>query len=109
MRTVESIQDIQDMARGAVLLGTGGGGDPYIGELFLLAQLKRGRMAHVVDASDPERNQRIQLETGAPPADKIAGADDEAADAFQYLHEVRGGGGQRAGGLQLAGTLLGGA
>ena len=52
MRTVDSIQDIQDMARGAVLLGTGGGGDPYIGELFLLAQLKRGRMAHVVDAGE---------------------------------------------------------
>ena len=50
MRTVKTIEDIQDMARGAVLLGTGGGGDPYVGELFLQAQLKRGRFATIIDA-----------------------------------------------------------
>ena len=32
----------QDLARGAVLLGTGGGGDPHVGELFLRRQLQRG-------------------------------------------------------------------
>jgi DUF917 family protein len=40
--------DIRDIARGAVLLGTGGGGDPYIGELFLQAQLEQGRRPHVI-------------------------------------------------------------
>jgi uncharacterized protein len=40
--------DIKDVARGAVLLGTGGGGDPYIGELFLQAQLEQGRSPHVI-------------------------------------------------------------
>jgi DUF917 family protein len=40
--------DIKDVARGAVLLGTGGGGDPYIGELFLQAQLEQGRAPHVI-------------------------------------------------------------
>jgi uncharacterized protein len=40
--------DIKDIARGAVLLGTGGGGDPYIGELFLQAQLEKGRAPHVI-------------------------------------------------------------
>lgn len=49
MQTIESLEDIQDIARGAVLLGTGGGGDPYIGELFLQAQLKKGRKATIID------------------------------------------------------------
>jgi DUF917 family protein len=40
MQSVTSSQDVRDMARGAVLLGTGGGGDPYIGELFVNAQIK---------------------------------------------------------------------
>ena len=52
MRTVDNERDIQDMARGAVLLGTGGGGDPYLGELFLLNQLKKGKTATIVDASE---------------------------------------------------------
>ena len=48
---VGSIQDVRDMARGAVLLGAGGGGDPYIGELFVAAQIKRGNLPRIV-ASD---------------------------------------------------------
>ena len=43
MRTIESEQDIRDMARGAVLLGTGGGGDPYVGGLFVCEQIRKGR------------------------------------------------------------------
>ncbi|MGG6495451.1 UNVERIFIED_CONTAM: DUF917 domain-containing protein, partial [Bacteroidetes bacterium 56_B9] len=34
MLEITSDLDVQDMARGAVLLGSGGGGDPYVGELF---------------------------------------------------------------------------
>ncbi len=52
MRTVEHDRDIQDMARGAVFLGAGGGGDPYVGELFLQAQLRRGKAATLVDATE---------------------------------------------------------
>ncbi len=40
------------MARGAVFLGAGGGGDPYVGELFLLQQLEAGRTVNVVPAAD---------------------------------------------------------
>lgn len=47
---IETIQDVQDMARGAVLLGTGGGGDPYVGELFVREQIRRGRMPQVISA-----------------------------------------------------------
>lgn len=48
MFKVDSLLDIQDMARGAVLLGTGGGGDPYIGELFVRAQIAKGNYPTVV-------------------------------------------------------------
>lgn len=48
MFVVNTIHDIQDMARGAVLLGTGGGGDPYIGELFVTAQIRKGNYPKIV-------------------------------------------------------------
>ncbi|MFW7267645.1 DUF917 domain-containing protein [Gluconacetobacter sp. Hr-1-5] len=48
MYKIDAIRDIQDMARGAVLLGTGGGGDPYVGELFVREQINRGRFPYVV-------------------------------------------------------------
>ncbi len=52
MFIVDTVQDIRDMARGAVLLGTGGGGDPYIGELFVTAQIKRGNFPKVVSCDE---------------------------------------------------------
>lgn len=52
MKTIDSVEEIQDMARGAVFLGTGGGGDPYIGELFVTRQLIEGKRPVIVDASE---------------------------------------------------------
>lgn len=52
MYRVETIDDIRDMARGAVLLGTGGGGDPYIGELFVRAQIRNGRYPVVIGCDE---------------------------------------------------------
>jgi len=52
MLTIASDQDIQDMARGAVFLGSGGGGDPYVGELYLRQQLAEGRHAQIIKASE---------------------------------------------------------
>lgn len=52
MYIIDTIQDIQDMARGAVLLGTGGGGDPYVGELFVGEQIKRGRFPKVITCDE---------------------------------------------------------
>lgn len=48
MFIIDNVQDIQDMARGAVLLGTGGGGDPYVGELFVREQIRNGRYPKVI-------------------------------------------------------------
>ena len=52
MLSIETTQDVQDLARGAVLLGTGGGGDPYVGELFVREQIRRGRVPRVVAPED---------------------------------------------------------
>jgi DUF917 family protein len=52
MYLVDTVRDIQDMARGAVLLGTGGGGDPYIGELFVTVQIKKGNYPKVVSCDE---------------------------------------------------------
>ena len=38
MYQVESEIDVRDMARGAVFLGGGGGGDPRVGALFVITR-----------------------------------------------------------------------
>ena len=43
-----SIEDLRDLARGAALLGTGGGGDPYVGRLLAERQLRLGRRIRVI-------------------------------------------------------------
>jgi DUF917 family protein len=52
MKSLANLQDIQDTARGAVFLGAGGGGDPYVGELFLLNQLSAENVARIVPTED---------------------------------------------------------
>jgi len=37
-----TLDHIEDLARGAAVLGTGGGGDPYIGSLMLRQALQDG-------------------------------------------------------------------
>jgi len=52
MQIVSSEQDIEDIARGAVFLGAGGGGDPYVGELYLRSRLAAGRDVRLIQASE---------------------------------------------------------
>ena len=40
MRLLER-QEIEDIARGSAVLGTGGGGDPYLGKLAAIQAMKR--------------------------------------------------------------------
>lgn len=56
MLTIESVEDVQDFTRGAVLLGTGGGGNPYLGELFIRAQFKEGRYPRIIPFDDLDDN-----------------------------------------------------
>jgi uncharacterized protein len=52
MFTIETSQQIQDMARGAVLLGTGGGGDPYVGEMFVSEQIRKGHYPRIINVDE---------------------------------------------------------
>lgn len=49
---IDNVEMIKDLARGAVLLGTGGGGDPYIGQLLLQQEVRDGRYVEVISADD---------------------------------------------------------
>ncbi len=49
---IDTVEKIKDLARGAVLLGTGGGGDPYVGQLLLQQEVREGRYPHVIEASE---------------------------------------------------------
>ncbi|MBY8826361.1 DUF917 domain-containing protein [Sphingomonas colocasiae] len=45
-------EDLIDYATGATFLGTGGGGDPYIGRLMLQQEFDEGRRADIIDPMD---------------------------------------------------------
>lgn len=47
-------EDVEDLATGAAILGTGGGGDPYIGKLMILQTLEKGKRIRMVDPEDVE-------------------------------------------------------
>ncbi len=56
---VLSRQDIEDIAVGAAVLGTGGGGDPYLGKLMALQVLEKGKKIILVDPRDVDNNSFI--------------------------------------------------
>lgn len=48
-----SVADLPDLARGAAFLGTGGGGNPYVGRLMVeLAMRETGRQLELMDLAD---------------------------------------------------------
>ncbi|MGI5272449.1 DUF917 domain-containing protein [Nonomuraea sp. CA-218870] len=47
-----TLRDLHDLAEGAAVLGTGGGGDPYIGRLLVERELAAGRRVHIIGASE---------------------------------------------------------
>ena len=46
------LSDLEDFARGAAFLGTGGGGDPYIGKLLSRHAIQEYGMPTIIDADD---------------------------------------------------------
>lgn len=46
------LSDIEDLARGAAILGTGGGGDPYLGGLMLRQALLDGGVVDLIDVEE---------------------------------------------------------
>ncbi|MFI9629449.1 DUF917 domain-containing protein [Streptomyces sp. NPDC052042] len=47
-----TVNDLPDMARGAAVLGTGGGGDPYIGRLLAQQSIRRNGPVSLVGADE---------------------------------------------------------
>ena len=47
-----TLEGLRDLAEGAAVLGTGGGGDPYIGRLLVEQQLKAGRTVTIIDVAE---------------------------------------------------------
>ena len=46
------LEELKDLAIGATLLGTGGGGDPYIGRLMAEAAISRYGPIHLIDVDE---------------------------------------------------------
>ena len=51
-----SIEDLNNVARGAALLGTGGGGDPYIGKMLATSAIKEFGMPEIIEPQDLDDN-----------------------------------------------------
>lgn len=93
MITIKTPTDIKDIARGAVLLGTGGGGDPYIGELFLQSQLDHGKSPHVipVEAVDDDALVITVAGVGSPPVMlEYLVSDDTLLDILARMEKLMG-------------------
>jgi DUF917 family protein len=51
--------DVKDLAVGAAILGTGGGGDPYIGMLMALQAIEKGKKVSLVDSNEVDDNDLV--------------------------------------------------
>jgi uncharacterized protein len=88
-----SLSDVDDIARGAAILGAGGGGDPYIGKLLAEAAIERHGPVPVVDVDDvpPDAVVVPVSAMGAPTVgtEKLPSGQ-EAIQALRALEQVMG-------------------
>jgi hypothetical protein len=86
-------QDIEDLATGAAILGTGGGGDPYLGKLMALSVLEEGMDIEVISPDDVPDDALIipSAAMGTPTVliEKISSGR-EILHAFERLHKFFG-------------------
>lgn len=86
------IQEIEDIALGAALLGAGGGGDPYIGKLTAIAAVKECGPVKLIDIDEVPEGAFIMpsASMGAPTilSEKGVGADefDKLFDMVSRYH-----------------------
>ncbi len=87
------LEDIEDLALGAAVLGTGGGGDPYIGKLMAKRALEKKGFVELVDPEDVEDEAFIVAAAfmGAPLTliEKLPGGR-EAVKALEGLESYYG-------------------
>src|SRR5438105_92565 len=86
-------QDLEDLARGAAVLGTGGGGNPYIGKLLARQAIRQYGPVTLVDAAEvPDDAVVVQSAMmGAPTVmvEKLPGGD-EVVNALLALQDHLG-------------------
>lgn len=56
---LDSLEKIKDLSRGAVFLGTGGGGDPYVGQLLLQQELRKGNIVEIISADELKDDSQV--------------------------------------------------
>ncbi len=87
------VENLEDIATGAAILGTGGGGDPYIGKLMAIQAIKEHGPVTLVDPSEIEDDALIipSAMMGAPTVmvEKIPKGD-EPVNAFKALEAYMG-------------------
>jgi uncharacterized protein len=88
-----TLSDVDDIARGAAILGSGGGGDPYIGKLLAQAAIEQHGPVPVVAVADvPPDAVVVPVATmGAPTVgtEKLPSGQ-EAVNALRALERVMG-------------------
>ena len=87
------LEDMEDFARGAAFLGTGGGGDPYIGRLLAENAIKQYGAPKVITADelDDDANVLTAAMLGSPPVLLEKGCSGEDLDlAINRLEEKLG-------------------
>lgn len=86
-------QEIEDIAIGAALLGTGGGGDPYIGKLMALQAIEENGPVKLLDVDELPDDALVvpSAMMGAPTVmvEKIPSGE-EAVGAFESLQKYLG-------------------
>jgi uncharacterized protein len=60
--------NLEDFIRGTTILGTGGGGDPYVGKLMLMQAMQAGHSIEIMDPAELPDDARVinVLSMGAP-------------------------------------------
>jgi DUF917 family protein len=85
--------DLEDLARGAAVLGTGGGGDPYVGKLMARTAIERHGPVELIDVDDLAYDGLVipTAAMGAPTVlvEKLPNGG-EASRAFQRLQDHLG-------------------
>lgn len=87
------LDDLADLARGAALLGTGGGGDPYIGLLLVSEEIRRGGTVRLIGPEEVDDEALVVASAfmGAPTVviEKIPNGD-EPVTALRALEQRLG-------------------
>lgn len=86
-------QDVEDIAVGGAVLGTGGGGDPYVGKLMAQRAIEKYGEPEMIALKDVPDNQLIMVAAGIGTptviVEKFPGGD-EAVHVFNALQKYMG-------------------